>query len=82
MIQCDLILSAMLVNDYSKIWTAKDFQKGDYFVGYEASARMSELAKKYPTMFIVGKQDRFRTLQINEKDIGNIIYHKKRLGLL
>ena len=32
-------------------WTAKDFQRGEYFVGYEASSRMSELKKIYPELF-------------------------------
>ena len=63
--QYDIILSAMINNKDKKIWTAKDFQKGKYFVGYEASPRMSELAKMYEDLFIVGRDGRFRTLSIN-----------------
>lgn len=63
--QCDLILKAMLENKSKKIWTAKDFQSGEHFVGYEASARMSDLIRKYPELFITGKDGRFRTLSIN-----------------
>lgn len=63
--QCNLILTAMLENREKTIWTAKDFQSGRYFVGYEATARMSELANRYPGLFIVGKDGRFRTLSIN-----------------
>jgi len=33
--------------------------------GYEASPRMSELAKMYEDLFIVGRDGRFRTLSIN-----------------
>lgn len=69
MSQMDIILKAMLENN--KEWTAKDFQYGKNFVGYEASARMSDLVKKYPTLFIINKIGRFRSLQINweEKEL-------------
>lgn len=60
-----IIIKAMLENPSKTLWTAKDFQSGKYFVGYEASARMSEIAKMYPSLVIVGKQDRYRTLSIN-----------------
>ena len=66
--QCDIILKAMLENKDKKIWTAKDFQSGKYFVGYEASARMSDLSRLYPDILIVGKEGRFRTLSINWKN--------------
>lgn len=63
--QYDVILKAMLENRGKRTWTAKDFQSGKYFVGYEATARMSELAYSYGDLFIVGKEGRFRTLAIN-----------------
>lgn len=63
--QCDVILKAMLENKNKKVWTAKDFQGGQYFVGYEASARMSDLVRINPDVFIIGKDGRFRTLSIN-----------------
>ena len=63
--QWDTILRAMLENKEKEVWTAIDFQSGEYFVGYEASARMSELMKQYPDLFIVGRASRFRTLQID-----------------
>ena len=56
---------AMLNNKDKTTWTAKDFQYGEYFVGYEATARMSDLMRKYPSLFIIGKDGRFRTLSIN-----------------
>lgn len=63
--QCNTILKAMLNNPEKKIWRATDFQNGQYFVGYEATARMSDLIRQYPTLMIVGKVGRFRTLSIN-----------------
>lgn len=74
--QCDVILKAMLENKNIKVWTAKDFQDGKYFVGYEATARMSDLIRRYPDIFIVGKDGRFRTLSINweqEKEIEELL---------
>ena len=65
MTQCKVILRAMLENKDKKYWTAKDFQHDPYFVGYEASARMSDLQSKYPELFKVGREGRFRTLAID-----------------
>lgn len=69
--QCEKILIAMLINKNKEIWMASDFQSGKYFIGYEASARMSDLTRIYPTLFIAGKKGRFRTLSINweEKEL-------------
>lgn len=61
------ILTAMLSNKNKEEWTASDFQSGKYFVGYEASARMSELQRLHPNVFIRGKVGRFRTLKVNWK---------------
>lgn len=70
MTQCDVIFKAMLENEHKKEWIATDFQSGKYFVGYEATARMSELVKRHPEIFIVGKKGRFRTLAIDRtKDL-------------
>jgi len=63
--QHDIILRAMLNNKDKKEWKATDFQKEPYFVGYEASPRMSELAKMYPDLINTGRDGRFRTLSIN-----------------
>ena len=65
MTQCEIILKAMLENPSKTEWTAKDFQSGKYFVGYEATARMSDLIRMYPDLLVIGKQGRFRTLAIN-----------------
>ena len=65
MTQCEVILTAMLENKDKEEWTASDFQSGKYFVGYEASARMSDLIRLHPTVFLTGKIHRLRTLKIN-----------------
>ena len=74
-------IDELLINFYNEnkdkeVWTAKDFQSGKYFVGYEASARMSDLIRLYPELLIVGKDGRFRTLTIDwtkEKEIKEIL---------
>lgn len=79
--QCDKILIAMLKNEEKQYWTAKDFQYGANFIGYEASARMSDLLRIYPEILIAGKDGRFRTLSINWKKKQTIKAIKKQLGL-
>lgn len=66
--QCDVILKAMLTRKDVVWWYAKDFQQDPYFVGYEASARMSELAQMYPDILISERDGRFRTLRVNWKN--------------
>lgn len=77
--QHEIILKAMIENPNKKVWDARDFQKGKYFVGYEATARMSELVNMYPTLIIAGKDGRFRTLEINWEDVETINNLKKLL---
>ena len=75
MTQCNKILKAMLDNQQHKVWYAKDFQHGKNFIGYEATARMSDLIRLYPDILIVGKDGRFRTLEIDwekEQEINDI----------
>ena len=79
MTQYDIILDAMLNNPNKQWWSAKDFQRGEHFVGYEATARISELVKKYPTLFIVGKDGRFRIIAIDWSS-NDLEFHKKRLN--
>lgn len=69
--QHEIILNAMLKNKWKREWTAKDFQRPPFFIGYEASARMSELYQKYPDLIMVGKRGRFRTLSINWENARN-----------
>lgn len=73
--QKEKILKIMLNNPQKKVWYAKDFQSGKWFIGYEASARMSEMIDKYNEILIVGQDGRFRTLSIDwtkEKEIKEI----------
>lgn len=65
MTQSDIILRAMLKNKDKRYWYAKDFQHGENFVGYEATARMSELIDMYGDLIEVAKDGRFRVLAIN-----------------
>ena len=75
MTQSQKIVKAMLDNPNQKVWYAKDFQYGKNFIGYEASARMSEIKEQFKDIIIVGKIGRFRTLSIDwekEKEIKEI----------
>lgn len=71
--QCERILKAMLENPDKERWYASDFQSGKYFVGYEASARMSDLLRLYPFLFKVEQDGRFRTLTIDFKHNKKVI---------
>jgi len=79
--QCDVILKAMLENTEKEYWTAKDFQSGKYFVGYEATARMSDIKRIYPTLVKSGKDGRFRTLSINWESKDEVDQEKNRLNV-
>lgn len=81
MIQCDIIERAMLENPLKEWWYASDFQHGKYFIGYEASARMSDLYRMKTALFKVGKDGRFRILSINWDNKKLIEEEKKRLGI-
>lgn len=73
--QIDKVLKIMLDNPQKKVWYAKDFQNGRNFVGYEATARMSDLIRMYPDLLIVEKDGRFRTLELNrekEKELNDL----------
>lgn len=64
--QCEKILTFMYENKgVKKVWYGKDFQHEPYFIGYEATARMSDLLRMYPQIFIVRKDGRFRTLELD-----------------
>ena len=67
--QCLKMLRIMLEHKDHKVWKASDFQSGEFFIGYEATARMSDLMRVYPEIFIVGKDGRFRTLELNWDNI-------------
>lgn len=75
--QCETIVKIMLENPSKEWWSAKDFQSGKYFIGYEATARMSDLIRLYPTLFNITKDGRFRIISINWDDKKNIETFKK-----
>ena len=79
--QCDIILRALLLNKNKKEWTAKEFQYGEHFVGYEATARMSELLRLYPNLLIAGKNGRYRTLSVDWENTKQVEEEKKRLNI-
>lgn len=76
------ILNAMFDNPNKENWIATDFQQGPYFVGYEASPRMSELKSDYPDLFIVKTIDRYRALTINWENQETIAEVKDRYGII
>ena len=79
--QHEIILKAVLENPKKKVWDARDFQRGKYFVGYEATARISELVNQYPDLFVVGRDGRFRTIEVNWEDVETIEFLKKLLEI-
>lgn len=66
--QCETIVKIMLENPSKEWWSAKDFQSSKYFIGYEATARISDLIRIYPNLFKIAKDGRFRIISINWKD--------------
>ena len=61
--QYEKIICLMISNKNKEWWLASDFMKPDLgkaFVGYEASARLSELRKKYPDMLETRPKGRFK----------------------
>lgn len=53
-----------------------DFMKpecGDYFVGYEATARISELTKSFPEMIETGREGKYRTIRFRFENIEKIL---------
>ena len=75
--QCETIIKIMLENPSKEWWSAKDFQSNKYFIGYEATARMSDLIRLYPTLFNIAKDGKFRIISINWDDKKNIETFKK-----
>lgn len=79
--QCETILKIMLENPSKEWWSAKDFQKSKYFIGYEATARMSDLIRMYPTLFNIAKDGRFRIISINWDNVKMVREFKKLFDL-
>lgn len=70
MTQYQKILTIMC-RDRHRWYYPHDFMKsglGHLFVGYEASARLSELSKKYPYMFVERRDGKFIVRKLNPDD--------------
>lgn len=73
--QCKTIIKAMLDHPEKEWWYASDFQKSPYFVGYEASARMSDIAREYPSLVDVSRDGRYRILRIRWENVEENGWH-------
>ena len=80
--QHDTILWGMLNNPQKEWWSAVDFQHGEYFVGYEATARMSELVMKYPTLVKRDMQDKYRVIGIYWENSQEVKEQKERIQMI
>lgn len=70
--QSEKIITLMSGNRRRKWWFPPHFMQdslGDLFVGYEASARFSELARDYPDMFQSTKLDKYLYRRIRWEDM-------------
>ena len=80
--QCNRMLKIILNNPQVKYWYAKDFQSGEWFIGYEATARMSDLLRMHSDILIPIKDGRFRAICVNwekEKEIQDLKEYLKTL---
>jgi len=64
------IIFKMLHGPKGKWWLPQEFMESDrYFVGYEASARLSELAKEYPEMIETRQDGKQHARRIKTEDV-------------
>lgn len=72
MTQHEKILALMRAYPDKEWWRASDFQKpdlpGHLFVGYEATARISELSKMSPRVVDVEREGRFRLIRLHREE--------------
>ena len=81
--QCNKMINIILNNPQKKFWYAKDFQRGEWFIGYEASARMSDLLRIYPEILMPIKDGRYRAIRVNwenEKEIQELKEYFKTIS--
>jgi hypothetical protein len=70
--QYEKILTLMEMHPEKEWWFAPDFQRaglGELYVGYEASARISELPKVYPGMFEFKKEGKYRYVRLKNASL-------------
>lgn len=68
------ILITMARGEPSKFWRASDFMAqgmGELFVGYEASARLSDLNRNYPGIFEIKNDGKYRTCRLRREDVNS-----------
>ena len=73
--QHEKILITILRNRDMNWWRASDFMKmcrGDLFVGYSASARMSEMIKFYDFAFSARTNGKFREIRFKFEEANEI----------
>ena len=82
--QQEKIIATMIAFYPNKIWFfAPDFiqpQSNEFFVGYEASARLSELAKEYPDLIETRRRGKFSDRRLRFENM-QIIKKAADLGL-
>ena len=67
--QAERIVAYMVSHPSKEWWYATDFMQPaisfshPYYIGYEASSRFSTLMKRYPYMFEVAKDGKYRMLR-------------------
>lgn len=85
------IVAAMLANKDKEWWYATDFMQpkcnfdSPFYVGYEASARMSQMMHNYPFMFEVAKDGKYRILRFKFEELESIkakVYQDDMLAVL
>lgn len=73
------IVAAMCALPSKEWWYATDFMQprmqfdNAFYVGYEASSRMSKLSTKYHYMFEVAKDGKYRIMRFKYEDLAHII---------
>lgn len=61
--------------DFNKWWFPQDFMRSgaDLFVGYEASARLSEVASLYPEMIESRREGKYVVRRMRIENLNNFI---------
>lgn len=85
--QHEKIIARIYQNKNCLWWYAKDFMPPSigfdhpHFVGYEASARMSDVVSEYPELFEVSKDGKYRTIRLRFEKISLYPDVENMLGL-
>lgn len=70
------IIAHICTNPTKEWWLPQDFmQGGEFFVGYEASARLSELQRENPEMFESRRAGKYMERRIKFEE-GRLWWHK------